>query len=96
VLALTANPQTSQKRGVYHHQVPPLTSSSRVTIEARKPGEVKVSFCCIHTRKLEFALDESERGRSVPYDDFEDEDLDLLESIEFDRDAVRITTRRRE
>jgi hypothetical protein len=46
--------------------------------------------------QLEFALDESERGPSVSYDDFEDEDFDMLESIELDRKAVRITTQRRE
>ena len=64
-------------------------------IEGDGPGEVK-SLTLLRTPKFEFVLDESERGPSVSYDDFEDEDLDLLEFIELHRDAVRITTRRRE
>ena len=64
-------------------------------IEADGPALVK-SLTLLRTPRFEFALDESERGPSVSYDDFADEDFDMLQSIELDRDAVRITTQRRE
>jgi len=66
-----------------------------IPIEGDPIGDVK-SVIVLRTPKFEFALDESERGPSVSYDDFADEDSDMLESIDFDRDTVRITTQRRE
>jgi hypothetical protein len=64
-------------------------------IKGDEPVEVK-SLILLRTPKYEFALDGWERGVSVSHDDFLDEDLDLLKSIELDRSTVRITTQRRE
>jgi hypothetical protein len=50
----------------------------------------------LRTPRFEFALDESERGPSVSYDDFAVEGFEAVESIELHRNAVRIRTQRRE
>ena len=72
-----------------------LIVSFAIEVEPYLPGDVK-SLTLLRTPKFEFALDESQRGPSVSYDDLADEDFDRLESVELERSAVRIRTQRRE
>ena len=53
------------------------------------------SLTLLRTPKYEFILDAAERGVSVSYDDFPDDEDDLLEEIEIEEDVVRITTSHR-
>jgi hypothetical protein len=50
------------------------------------------SLTLLRTPKYEFILDAAERGVSVSYDDFPDDEDDLLEEIEIEEDVVRIAT----
>jgi hypothetical protein len=54
-------------------------------------GDVK-SLTLLRTPKYEFALDESERGVKVSFDDFPDEKNELLEQVTIEGDVVTITT----
>jgi hypothetical protein len=48
------------------------------------------SLTLLRTPKYEFMLDESERGVNVSFDDFPDEDNELLEEIEIKGDVVTV------
>jgi len=66
-------------------------------IRAEDPSDVK-SLILLRTPEHERFLYPWEQGVKVSYDDFLDEDwedFDILQSIELERGAVRITTRRR-
>ncbi|HXX23054.1 MAG TPA: hypothetical protein VEO19_07885 [Terriglobia bacterium] len=67
-------------------------------IPAEDPSDVK-SLILLRTPKQERFLYPWEQGVNVSHDDFLDEDgedFDILQSIELERGAVRITTRRRQ
>jgi len=67
-------------------------------IPAEDPSGVK-SLILLRTPKHERFLYPWEQGVKVSHDDFLDEDgedFDILQSIELERGAVRITTRRRQ
>lgn len=53
------------------------------------------SLTLIRTPKYEFVLYDSERGVNVSYDDFPEDENDLLEEIEIASDLVNITTTHR-
>jgi len=56
-----------------------------------EPGDVK-SLTLLRTPKYEFALDESERGVKVSFDDFFEDRNELLEQLAIEDDVVTITT----
>lgn len=58
------------------------------------PSDVK-SLTLLRTPKYEFFLDDAERGVNVSYDDYPDDEDDLLEEVYIDGHAVRITTSHR-
>jgi hypothetical protein len=53
------------------------------------------SLIFLRTPKYEFIFDDQERGVKVSYDDFLDDEDDLLEEIEIKGGIVRITTNHR-
>lgn len=63
-------------------------------IPVDEPGQVK-SLTLLRTPKYEFALDKSQRGVNVYFDDFLDDANDLLEHVAIEGDVVTITTNRR-
>jgi hypothetical protein len=64
-------------------------------VPADLQGDVK-SIILLRTPKHEMFLAPWERGVSVSYDDFRnEEEFDMLQSISFDRNTARIITRRR-
>lgn len=56
-----------------------------------EPGDIK-SLTLLRTPKYEFILDESERGVKVFFDDFPDDENELLEQVAIEGDVVTITT----
>jgi len=54
-------------------------------------GDVK-SLTLLRTPKYEFIMDESERGVNVSFDDFPDDEYELLEQVTLEGDVVTITT----
>ena len=54
-------------------------------------GDVK-SLTLLRTPKYEFILDESERGARVSFEDFPDDEIELLEQVAIEGDVVTITT----
>ena len=54
-------------------------------------GAVK-SLTLLRTPKFEFALDESERGVKVSFDDFPDDENELLGQVKIEGKVVTITT----
>ena len=56
------------------------------------PDEIR-SLILMRSPKLEFTLDDSERGVSVSDEDRDEDDIDQLEEIEFLGDEVRIVSR---
>lgn len=50
------------------------------------------SLTLLRTPKYEFALDESERGVKIFFDDFPDDENELLEQVAIKDDVVTITT----
>jgi len=55
------------------------------------PYDVK-SLTLLRTPKYEFIWNDAERGVNVSYDDYPDDEDDLLEEVHIDGCAVRITT----
>jgi len=53
------------------------------------------SLTLLRTPKYEFILDAAERGVKVFYDDFPDDEDDLLEELEIEGHVVKITTSHR-
>ncbi len=53
------------------------------------------SLTLLRTPKYEFALDESERGVNVSFDDFPDEEFDMLERVKIEGGMVTINTNHR-
>lgn len=60
-------------------------------IPVDEPGDVK-SLTLLRTAKYEFILDESERGVRVFFDDFPDDENELLDQVAIEGDVVTITT----
>ena len=60
-------------------------------IPADEYGDVK-SLTLLRTPKYEFIMDESERGVNVSFDDFPEEENELLEQVTIEGDVVTITT----
>jgi len=54
-------------------------------------GDVK-SLTLLRTPKYEFIMDESERGAKVSFEDFPDDENELLEQVTIEGDVVTITT----
>ena len=54
------------------------------------------SLTLLRIPKYDFILDDSERGVRVSYDDYPDDDNDLLEAIEIRGQSVMIRTRHRD
>ena len=54
------------------------------------------SLTLLRTPKYDFLLDDTERGVRVSYDDFPEDDDDLLEAMEIQDQRVLIRTRHRE
>jgi len=63
-------------------------------IPGADPSDVK-SLTLLCTPKYEFILDDAERGVNVSYDDFPDDEDDLLEEVHIEGRGVRITTSHR-
>ncbi len=63
-------------------------------IPGTDPSDVK-SLTLLRTPKYEFILDDAERGVKVSYDDFPDDEDDLLEEVHIEGHSVRITTSHR-
>ena len=55
-------------------------------------GDVK-SLTLLRTPKYEFVLEDHERGVHVSYEDFPDEEDDLLGQVQFEGRQVRLVTR---
>jgi len=53
------------------------------------------SLTLLRTPKYEFILDAAERGVKVFYDDYPDDEDDLLEELEIEEHVVKITTSHR-
>ncbi len=60
-------------------------------IPADEFGDVK-SLTLLRTPKYEFIMDESERGVNVSFEDFPDDEYELLEQVMIEGDMVTITT----
>lgn len=60
-------------------------------IPAHESGDVK-SLTLLRTPKYEFALDESERGVKVSFEDFPDDRNEFLEKLTIENNMVTITT----
>jgi len=60
-------------------------------IPADEYGDVK-SLTLLRTPKYEFIMDESERGAKVSFEDFPDDENELLEQVTIEGDVVTITT----
>jgi len=56
-----------------------------------EPGDVK-SLTLLRTPKYEFILDESERGVTVSFDDFADDENEVVKQVVVEGDVVTITT----
>jgi len=54
-------------------------------------GDVK-SLTLLRTPKYEFIMDESERGAKISFEDFPEEENELLEQVTLEGDVVTITT----
>ena len=66
-----------------------LIVSFAITVD--EYGDVK-SLTLLRTPKYEFIMDESERGVNVSFDDFPEEENELLEQVTIEGDVVTITT----
>jgi len=64
-------------------------------IQASEDGEVK-SLTLLRTPKYEFILDDTERGVIVSFDEFPEDEDDLLQGIELSETLVRIRTNHRD
>lgn len=60
-------------------------------IPADEFGDVK-SLTLLRTPKYEFIMNESERGVNVSFEDFPDDEYELLEQVMIEDDVVTITT----
>ena len=60
-------------------------------IPGSDPFDIK-SLMLLRTPKYEFILDDTERGVNVSYDDFPDDEDDLLEEVDIEGHTVRLTT----
>lgn len=60
-------------------------------IPADEYGDVK-SLTLLRTPKYEFIMDESERGAKVYFEEFFDDENELLEQVTMEGDVVTITT----
>ena len=64
-------------------------------IQASEDGEVK-SLTLLRTPKHEFILDDAERGVSVSFEEFPQDEDDLLQEIELSEMFIRIRTNHRD
>jgi len=60
-------------------------------IQGTDPYDVK-SLTLLRTPQYEFILDDAERGVNVSFDDYPDDEVDLLEAGEIERHLVRLVT----
>ena len=60
-------------------------------IQGTDPYDVK-SLTLLRTPQYEFILDDAERGVNVSFDDYPDDEVDLLEAVEIERHLVRLVT----
>lgn len=63
-------------------------------IPGADPYDVK-SLTLLRTPKYEFILDDAERGVNVSFDDYPEEEGELLKEIEIEKKVVRLVTSRR-
>jgi hypothetical protein len=60
-------------------------------IAGADPHDVK-SLTLLRTPQYEFTLDDTERGVNVSFDDYPDDEVELLEAVEIERHVVRLVT----
>jgi len=64
-------------------------------IPGTDPSDVK-SLTLLRTPKYEFILDDAERGVNVFFDDYPDDEVELLEAVEIERHVIQLVTSRRQ
>jgi hypothetical protein len=64
-------------------------------VEGDSPDDIK-SLTLLRIPKYEFVFDDTERGVKVSYDEYRDEDPDLLKAFEFEDETATVVTQQRE